>query len=152
MSIQDLLKNNHLELISISVTDSRLKHDRALRNFNFYQKTKFNPGDEDVVYKGLYDSLLIACQSFLLLNGYRVKSSIKGHHLIIITATELLMPGEITNEFKRMKMMRSKRNEFEYGNPTTISTVELNQAISDIGVLLRKIDQLIAGQESRLPI
>ncbi|MDD4901362.1 MAG: HEPN domain-containing protein [Patescibacteria group bacterium] len=151
MNLQDLLKNNQVEPINITVADARAQLDKAYKQYNFAKKNLSETGDEDMVYNHIYDSLRLACTAILYLNGYRVKTSGPGHHWMTVQAAGLVM-NELPHEFERIEKMRKKRNILEYGKTLPISETDLKQGMSDAQTLLERVNTLIGERESKLPI
>jgi uncharacterized protein (UPF0332 family) len=138
-----------IEKMAATAADVRNKRDKAYRYLSFAKKQLSGQGDEDIIYTHVYDSIRIACEAILLLNGGRVKSSVNGHHFITINEAGHLLAGDMENEFKRFQKMRQKRNSLEYGNLTSVSEAELAQMMEDDAKLLEKIDKLIAEYENK---
>ena len=154
MNLQELLDNDQLEKINISLEDIKNRRDKAYRIFNFAVKNLSGSGhgDEDIIYSNLYDSIRMSCEVLLWLSGYRVKKSSEGHHYITINAAGELLSGEMKNEFQRIQKMRQKRNRFDYGNLSSISEAELSQALFDAKALFSKIGSLIESEERQQKI
>ncbi|MFA5000508.1 MAG: hypothetical protein WC545_04070 [Patescibacteria group bacterium] len=143
----NLLNNNQIEKITVSLVDIKNRQEKARRIFNFAVKNLSGAGDEDIIYTNLYDSIRMGCEVILWLFGYRVKKSSEGHHYLTINAAGELLSGEMSNEFQRIQKMRQKRNRFDYGNLASISEVELKQALTDAKSLLNRAEELIKGRD-----
>lgn len=151
MNLQNLLQNNQIELIKVTVADARTQLDKAYKQYNFAKKNLSETGDEDMVYNHIYDSLRLACTAILYLNGYRVKTSGPGHHWLTVQAASFVI-NELPREFERIEKMRKKRNILEYGKTLSISETDLKQGMSDAQTLLERVNKLIGERESKLPI
>jgi uncharacterized protein (UPF0332 family) len=149
MNSVQLLNNNQIEKIDVSLADIKNRRDKAYRIFNFALKNMAGTGDEDIIYTNIYDSIRMGCEVILWLSGYRVKKSSEAHHYLTINAAGELLAGDLPHEFARMQKMRQKRNHFDYGNLASISEAELKQAVADARSLLDKIDELIKELESK---
>lgn len=144
--------NNKTERVQASLNDVKNKRDKAYRYYDFAKKQLTGQGDEDIIYTNVYDSIRIACEAILLLKGKRVRSSILGHHFIVIAEAEIIIAKGLENEFLRFQKMRQKRNKLEYGDLASISESELSQMMTDNLKLLKKINELILENEATLPI
>lgn len=141
---QTLLNNNSIESFSLNLKliETKIKKAERLYDFSYKNLSGLTMGDGDIVYNNIYDSVRIACEAVLLINGYRAKTSGEGHHYIVINTAAILLDGQLANEFKRFQQMRKKRNQIEYGDFVGISEAELKQAYIDAGVLIAKIKEL----------
>jgi len=141
---QILLSNNSIEPFFLNLKLVEMKIEKAERLYDFANKnlSDLKMGDGDIVYNNIYDSVRLACEVVLLINGYRAKTSREGHHYIVINAAAILLEGQLANEFQRFQQMRKKRNQIEYGDFMGVSEAELKQAYVDAGALIIKIKEL----------
>lgn len=146
MTSKSFINSQDIEKIEPSVQVARVKLEKAGKFFSFAKKAK-SFGEPEMIYAPAYDATRIACESLLLLNGFRVKKSSSQHHYIVIGLAKELTQGEMDDEFMRMQKMRKKRNKLEYGNLESISESELKQAMEDAGTLIKGIDKLILEKE-----
>lgn len=146
MSLQDLINENKiLKFENISIEEIKTMFGKAIRFFNDAKWSLRHGGDDLVNYTKVYDAIRIAGEALLLLNGYRARKG-TGYHQIIIKAVSELINGELKIVLKRIKRMRSKRNQIEYG-ASDVSKDELINAIKDVQQLLSKIEELIKKQD-----
>lgn len=146
MNLQDLISENKiLKLENISIEEVKIMFNKVIRFFNDAKWRLRHGGDDLVNYTKVYDAIRIAGEALLLLNGYRARKG-TGYHQIIIEAVSELINGELRIVLKRIKRMRSKRNQIEYG-ASDVSRDELINAIKDVQQLLSKIEKLIKKQD-----
>jgi len=150
MSLQNLLQNNKIEKISSDIATAQTRLNKAYKLYHFVENNLSNIGNEEILYNQIYDSMRLACTAVLDLNGYRVKTSGPGHHMVTIKAAALLMENDLANEFKRIQRMRKNRNALEYGCYTDISSTELKQGIKDASGLLKRVAEMITKNEPNL--
>ena len=79
---QTLLNNNSIESFSLNLKliETKIKKAERLYDFSYKNLSGLTMGDGDIVYNNIYDSVRIACEAVLLINGYRAQTSGEGHH------------------------------------------------------------------------
>ncbi|MBU4331681.1 hypothetical protein KKD19_02520 [Patescibacteria group bacterium] len=141
MSLQRLLNEEKIERINTTINDAKIKKEKAFKVYRFsYENLKLS-GYESNVYANIYDSIRLGCESVLLFNGYKARKG-EGHHSIVIECAKELMKGELQNEFNRIRRMRRRRHDIEYGS-LEVSRADMIQAAKDAKKLLVRISELI---------
>ncbi|PIR12814.1 hypothetical protein COV49_04220 [Candidatus Falkowbacteria bacterium CG11_big_fil_rev_8_21_14_0_20_39_10] len=82
MILKNFIDSQEIEKIQPSAGEARKRLDKAGKFFSFAKKAK-NFGDAEMVYAPVYDAVRIACESLLLLNGFRAKKSGGRYHSLV---------------------------------------------------------------------
>lgn len=83
----------------------------------------------------LYEAGLRAARVIVQAAGYRIDSG-KGAHATTVDAADVLTDGRSHPVFVRLHRMRRRRNDFMYGTAPEPTGADLDQARTDVTVLL----------------
>ncbi|MFH1412437.1 MAG: hypothetical protein ABIG10_00190 [bacterium] len=108
--------------------------EKLLKNNNY--------DDEEVyitAYSELYSSFRILCEIMLALYGYRIAGG-KGHHEAAISTIRLTLEDDKMDPvYLRLIKIGRKRSGMEYGSKFDISSIEIEQMLNDVKLILKKV-------------
>lgn len=147
MNLNDLLRNNSIERITINNIDIRAKIVIAQREVRSAKKiVSYNdPDTDDTAYITAYNGILEAGYALMFSRGYRIKSR-GNHHLVV----QQFVESEFSSNFTQDELLafghgRQTRNTLQYDSTGIVSH-------PDIVDLVQKADSFVTKAKTILNI
>lgn len=100
-------------------------------------------------YEFAYNAGRLIATIAIRAGGYRVTAKV-GHHYFTFQALEAVDPGEFATIAAFLDTARSKRNDFSYDAPITVSDTDADELVTEVKQFHVRVEQWIAVRDPSL--